>query len=269
MKQKATTRQDEAAGDTATAPTADLAAMLASAHREHASLFEEHPIAITALMTDFLMPYLRELYRVFDGDVVKAIVLGEIGQTNMRRFVAAQHRDALALELADLEMRKELVRACNGLSVSMASGIAKETVRRKIKDLEAEGLIERHPEGGWQATRHAADRFTPTFNRDLSCRLLDTAVRIAQLKPMANAMALASGSRLAPPPPSGGGALPATISASGRAASRPPGVAAPPAGSGSAPPGHPAPGRPRPRPASSPSPATSSRPAARRGPCAG
>lgn len=159
----------------------DLEALIAHARERHAALFAEHPIAVTVLMTDFLMPYLRELYRAFDGDVVKAIVLGEIGQANMRRFVASQHRDALPLELVDLELRHSLVRGCNGLSVSMASGIAKETVRRKIKDLEAEGLIANHPEGGWQATPHAADRFSPTFNMELSRRLLETALRIARL----------------------------------------------------------------------------------------
>jgi hypothetical protein len=183
--------------------TRGLETLMEEAFARHSALYEQHPIAITVLMTDFLMPYLRELYGAFEGDLVKAIVLGEIGQANMRRFVASQHRDAIPLELVDHGIRDSLVRGCNGLSVSMASGIAKETVRRKIKELEAEGLIAHHPEGGWQATPEAATRFSPTFNRDLSKRLLQTALRIANLGANAAPIGQGAHSGVTPPPQRG------------------------------------------------------------------
>jgi hypothetical protein len=111
-----------------------------------------------------------------------AIVLGEIGQANVRRLVNSIHPDAVPLEMADGAQRQEVIRGCNSLSVSHASGIARETTRRKIKELQALGWIVPHPSGGWMASAAATQRFAPQFNRDLSLRLLETALRIAQLQ---------------------------------------------------------------------------------------
>lgn len=147
----------------------------------HGSLYDAHPMAITILMTEFFMEYLRDLYQVFDGDMTLCIVLGEIGQANMRRFFQPAHMDGLPTSTADVHAPESVSKGCNGLSVSMTTGIPRETVRRKIAQLESMGLLEPHPEGGWVATAEASRRFSPTFNRDLSLRLLQTSRRILAL----------------------------------------------------------------------------------------
>lgn len=147
----------------------------------HDAFYAEHPMAVTVLMTEFFMEYLRKLNQAFDGDLTTALVLGEIGQANTRRFVRSLYPDALPTWMIDTDLRASVTRGCNGLSVSMASGIPRETVRRKIKALEDDGLIAPHPEGGWTATPKAAERFSPTFNFEQSRRLLETLRRLVEL----------------------------------------------------------------------------------------
>lgn len=148
---------------------------------DHDAIYDTHPMAITVLMTEFFMEYLREVNKAFEGDMTLCIVLGEIGQANMRRFVHASHLDGVPTRTADTEAMDGITKGCNGLSVSMASGIPRETVRRKISTLIDLGLITAHPGGGWVATAEAARRFSPMFNRDLSRRLLRTAKSILEL----------------------------------------------------------------------------------------
>ena len=152
-----------------------------SHERGTGEVYDAHPLAATVLMTEFFMQYLRNLHRVFGGDLTLALVLGEIGQANTRRFVQSMHPDGLPVWMMDGDVGSADLRGCNGLSVSMASGVARETVRRKIAELHSRGWIEPHPEGGWVATTKASEQFTPEFNRD-SCRLLlQTARRIEAL----------------------------------------------------------------------------------------
>lgn len=148
---------------------------------DHGAIYDTHPIAVTILMTEFFMEYLREVNKAFAGDMTLCIVLGEIGQSNMRRFVHASHLDRVPTRTADTSDLDAITKGCNGLSVSMASGIPRETVRRKISTLIDLGLITAHPAGGWVATAEAARRFSPMFNRDLSLRLLRTAKKILEL----------------------------------------------------------------------------------------
>jgi DNA-binding transcriptional ArsR family regulator len=162
-------------------PTRDALTAIDKLLANHASFYAQHPLAVTVLMTEFFMDYLRKLHQAFDGDLTAALVLGEIGQANTRRFVRALHPDALPTWMVDTEVRESVLRGCNGLSVSMASGIPRETVRRKIKALEDDGLIAPHPDGGWAATETAAARFSPTFNFEQSLRLLETLRRIVEL----------------------------------------------------------------------------------------
>jgi hypothetical protein len=141
--------------------------------------YGEHQIAVTIVMTEFFMDYLRSLYRAFDGDVTAALVLGEVGQANVRRFVNAHHWDALPTHHADVPGAMDgALRGCNALSAALASGVPRETARRKLKELEAKGWIARDNEGEYLATDAAREHFSPEFNRDLCLRLLETAQRL-------------------------------------------------------------------------------------------
>lgn len=73
---------------------------------------------------------LRESYQAFDGDLTMALVLGEIGQYS----AAPVHEPPLHKEPGRF-------RSCNAYSISTASGIPRETVRRKLDKLLALGWI--------------------------------------------------------------------------------------------------------------------------------
>ena len=73
---------------------------------------------------------LRESYRAFDGDLTMALVLGEIGQYS----AAPVHEPVRHKYLGSF-------RTCNAHSISIASGIPRETVRRKLDKLLARGWI--------------------------------------------------------------------------------------------------------------------------------
>jgi hypothetical protein len=136
--------------------------------------YEQRPVATTILMTDFFMGYLRELYQAFDGDIPMALVLGEVGQATTRRFTESSRHDALPIESADAGAFPGAARPCNALSASLASGVPRETARRKVRELAERGWIA-PMDGGWVATAAAGARFQPTFNREQARRLLETA----------------------------------------------------------------------------------------------
>jgi len=79
---------------------------------------------------------LRESYRAFDGDLTMALVLGELGQ-----YAAAPSHEDL------LNKRSRNPRGSNAYSISAASGIPRETVRRKLDKLIARGWIIETPDG--------------------------------------------------------------------------------------------------------------------------
>mgnify|MGYP001027019582 CR=1 FL=1 len=75
------------------------------------------------------------LHAAFEGDLTAALVLGTIGQHYIQRFYDEQARDsAVGLDrLVDGGEHLSRVRACNAMSVSSATGIPRETVRRKVR----------------------------------------------------------------------------------------------------------------------------------------
>jgi hypothetical protein len=126
------------------------------------------------------MDYLRALYQAFDGDIPMALVLGEIGQATTRRFTERNRLDSIDIDFADGGRMAESVRPCNALSASLASGVPRETARRKVRELADRGWI-MAAEGGWVATEAAGERFLPTFNREQARRLLGTAKRLLEV----------------------------------------------------------------------------------------
>jgi DNA-binding MarR family transcriptional regulator len=95
----------------------------------------------------FTINTMRRAYRLFDGDLTLFLVFGEIAHYNMSRALQALSvRDA-----PDSSRWRVLIRAldaqkvtpCNALSISAATGIPRETVRRKVKELEKRGWLVR------------------------------------------------------------------------------------------------------------------------------
>ena len=113
----------------------------------------------------------------FDGDLDAALILAvvSLGAEGEGR------RDMLFGDPA----RPARLRPTNTRSLSIATGIPRETLRRKLDRLQERGWVERSPSGNWEPTRQAA--------RDLRPATIET---IAYLRTILSAAA-----QERPPPP--------------------------------------------------------------------
>ena len=126
-------------------------------------LYDRHAQELSVLMGWFFLRHLNHLYRTFNGDLLMAIVLGEIAHHNIchhyssgkpRHGMRAAHGVAPEV-LAHLE-------PCNAFSLSAATGIPRETCRRKVQALVKQGLVVRQPKGGCAIARHIGPHFRDT-----------------------------------------------------------------------------------------------------------
>ena len=100
-------------------------------------------IEISYLTGRFLGEHLIRVYHLFDGDLPAAIVLATVAQHNLQRFyeVVARSSGEGFDELVESERHVAHMRHCNALSVSAATGVPRETVRRKVRMLEEKGWL--------------------------------------------------------------------------------------------------------------------------------
>lgn len=90
---------------------------------------------IFAINGYFVNHFIR-VYQAFDGDFELAIILGEIAHYNAFHLFPDK-----ATRSRDTEEVHKSLRGCNAHSISLSSGIPRETVRRKIKKLIDIGYI--------------------------------------------------------------------------------------------------------------------------------
>ncbi|TDR79954.1 helix-turn-helix domain-containing protein [Paludibacterium purpuratum] len=97
------------------------------------------------------VPLLRELYHLLEHDLSLALVLGELGRTNAgRRIPSARHNQ------------------CHDLS--LATGIPRATVRRKLHKLQSLGWLETDARGRLALTPLAREQWSD-INRRFWARL--------------------------------------------------------------------------------------------------
>ena len=140
--------------------------------------YEANRARISVALSQFTVPLLSRIYRAFDGDMVAAIVLGEIAHRNVEAWLA-QHDNPEAM-LQDPERREKVMRPCNALSVSQSCGLPRETVRRKIVMLIDRGYVYRSAEGFLFLTRTVGEDFEDMTAQNVE-DLLATARRIQAL----------------------------------------------------------------------------------------
>lgn len=98
---------------------------------------------------EFLAAWLAQLHRTFHGDLIAALILGEIAHGNLRAIRGARVNGSGAAGFVERlydgngEFDAALLRPCNALSISASTGVPRETVRRKVKILIEEGLVRR------------------------------------------------------------------------------------------------------------------------------
>ena len=144
--------------------------------------YRRHYIPLTYEVGLYMMDHLRRIYREFDGDIAMAMVLGEIGHYNARHLVREllpnSGKDARAL--ATDEVVAKSIRPCNALSVAEASGIPRETVRRKVEKLVRLGWVARDERGGLRINRSVGQHFQE-FDRHTIEGLLALGERVREI----------------------------------------------------------------------------------------
>lgn len=144
--------------------------------------YEKHQGEIALRMSHFFLRYLNALYRDFDGDLALVIVLGEIAHHNVSRFFSTEG------PLAPLEERNHddpalyaKLEPCNAFSLAGATGIPRETVRRKIGQLIKRGWLERAADGSVRIQPAVGQHFRPDFNVRLLRELLEVSDQLKKV----------------------------------------------------------------------------------------
>jgi hypothetical protein len=155
---------------------------VAAAAKVDPAEFDRHYLLLTYEAGLFMVGYLRRVHAEFEGDITAAIVLGEIAQHSARRFMKEilprSGKDAASV--ATDEVIEASIRRCNMLSIAQASGIPRETVRRKVDKLVGKGFVSRDAKGGLAVTRKVGRHFRE-FDRETMEGLVDLAERIRSM----------------------------------------------------------------------------------------
>lgn len=145
-----------------------------------AEAFERHRLFIGIAINRMMLAHLGTVYRSFDGDLVRAIVLGETTHHNVEGLLqACDHDERRFRDAIGGPAGLARIPPSNAFSISQATGIPRETVRRKVRKLVKAGLLVRQPNGDLFVvlTPGAYTRFDAD-TRSVANALLDTASRI-------------------------------------------------------------------------------------------
>lgn len=133
---------------------------------------------VSVTLSQFTVPLLSRIYRAFNGDMVAALVLGEIAHRNVAAWLADHDNPEGALD--DPSLRERIMRPCNALSIADSCHLPRETVRRKVNLLIEHGYIYRNDRGHLYLTETVGDDFQ-AMTADLVQSLLATARRLEEL----------------------------------------------------------------------------------------
>lgn len=127
--------------------------------------YDVHAQEIAATMGWFLLRHLHRIRVAFEGDFLLAIILGEIAHHNICRYYSSGRRIE-GTRGVDYENPDGLphLESCNAYSLSNATGIPRETVRRKAFELVKRGWVKRDERGGFLLTPEASRHFSADFN---------------------------------------------------------------------------------------------------------
>lgn len=142
------------------------------------SCYERQRHRITQTISQFTLPLMLDVYHRFDGDLIAAIVLGEIGVRNVGVWLSDRDNDASALE--DQGRYRDVLRPCNALSIAESTGIPRETVRRRVETLIARGWVYRDALGHLYVHPHVATEFDD-LTKMTQQRLRETSAQIDAL----------------------------------------------------------------------------------------
>jgi hypothetical protein len=144
--------------------------------------YAEHSSEIATLMGWFFLRYLGRTHEKFEGDFVLAIVLGEIAHHNICHFYS-KGKPRTPTKETGLTSRKawENLEPCNAFSLSAATGIPRETIRRKISILVKRGWIQKHPTGGYIILPGISEHFSNDLNLQTFKDLMETSEELRNI----------------------------------------------------------------------------------------
>ncbi len=122
------------------------------------------------LLQEFLLWNMNRVRNAFDGDIDAALILGEIAHHNRQmQFArsAAEHGDGAEPPMSPANIR----------GISRATGIPRETVRRKVQRLAQQGWLRVGPE--WHL--FATPPESPEYERETLVRFLELASTVCAL----------------------------------------------------------------------------------------
>jgi hypothetical protein len=136
--------------------------------QESIDMYSLHLRHVSILINDYLLKYLNSLYAEFNGDLVMAMVLGELAHHNISGLLRDQtYLKAIASKHVQFDDIKHKLQPGNPFSISEATGIPRETVRRKFTDLVNEGMVEKIKPKSYVITARVSERFIHSFNLQL------------------------------------------------------------------------------------------------------
>lgn len=139
--------------------------------------YEERRGEIRLHMSYFFLKYLTDIYEAFEGDLAMTIILGEISHHNTARFFSPEGAPNEAMRSIQNDVAYwTAMDGCNAYSMSCATGIPRETVRRKIAELKKKGWVEDVPGQGLRITKACGDH----FGADYSLRFLNGLLRASR-----------------------------------------------------------------------------------------
>ena len=126
---------------------------------------------------------LRRWYEEFDRDILLPILLGEIALHNIGAF--ENHPESAATAAAPTAQASSVtemrIRPCNAYSISAATDLPRETVRRKIARLVELGWVTRRDNGHLYVSAAALEHFGSLLNSRALAELLETTERVRKL----------------------------------------------------------------------------------------
>lgn len=153
-----------------------------SADRGWLERYAEHEGEISLLMSHLTLRYLRMINRAFEGDLALMLVLGEIAHHTVIEYFSSHGRTmASPRSLTWKAIAGERLKSCSASALARATGLPRETVRRKIMLLEQRGWVERTPDRRVRITATVASAFMRGFNVDLVEAFLETTDAIRKL----------------------------------------------------------------------------------------
>jgi hypothetical protein len=143
------------------------------------AVYERRSRYVSMVMSSFMLRHLRRLYHAFASDLVAPIILGEIAHYNVGHQFAQKGFPTDAGFSLDGRPAGEF-RPCNAFSISEATGIPRETVRRRVQVYVRRGWLVRR-QGGLVVSPTLAEAFLPMFNLVTVKDFLATGVRLGEV----------------------------------------------------------------------------------------